>query len=422
MMNNLKKIQLVCCLVLAICSSTFCSLSAQNLTNSPYSMFGIGEIESEDMGWNSGMGSTGIGISSSNFLNRINPASYNAIDTLSFIYEFALNARLSKFESASSSQHENRINFKKLDMGFKVKPFWSMALGIVPFSSVGYKVNMQKGVEGSPYENFTDNIQGDGGITRVYWGNSINLTKHFSVGVNSSFLFGSLSQTETLQAGEFTNEVYAVNNTTLKNLYFEFGMQYSNRLNSHLDYTLGAVYANRTKLNKYSTVNVTTSSTVVLLDETTYKGSFTLPEYYGAGLSLTLNKKLTAAADYRFQKWSSVKSENGLASYVDSHRLSVGLQYIPSNRLPKNYFERIYYQAGASMEKTYLCLNGQQQNNYSLSAGLCFPLRFQKSYVHIGVQEGQKGNVSNILFRENYTLVTFGIVMHDFWFIKSKFD
>jgi hypothetical protein len=158
------------------------------------------------------------------------------------------------------------------------------------------------------------------------------------------------------------------------------------------------------------------------LDETTYKGSFTLPEYYGAGFSVTANKKLTVAADYRLQKWSTVKSENGLSSYVDSRKLSVGLQYIPASRLPKNYFERIYYQAGASVEKSYLRLNGTIQNNYSVSAGLCLPLHFQKSYVHVGVQEGQKGSVSNILFRETYTLVTFGIVMHDFWFIKSKFD
>ena len=50
-------------------------LIAQNTTNSPTSMFGLGEISTGEGGQYAGLGGAGIALRGSNFLNTANPAS-----------------------------------------------------------------------------------------------------------------------------------------------------------------------------------------------------------------------------------------------------------------------------------------------------------------------------------------------------------
>ena len=52
------------------------ALHAQNSTTSPYSGFGIGELEMSSGGRNAAMGQTGIALRSNLFLNTANPASF----------------------------------------------------------------------------------------------------------------------------------------------------------------------------------------------------------------------------------------------------------------------------------------------------------------------------------------------------------
>lgn len=48
---------------------------AQNTTNSPTSMFGLGELSTGEGGQYAGLGGTGIALRGNNFLNNANPAS-----------------------------------------------------------------------------------------------------------------------------------------------------------------------------------------------------------------------------------------------------------------------------------------------------------------------------------------------------------
>ena len=58
-----------------------------NGCNSPYSRFGLGLLTDQPQGFNKSMGGVGLGVRVGNRVNTINPASYSAIDSLSFIMD-----------------------------------------------------------------------------------------------------------------------------------------------------------------------------------------------------------------------------------------------------------------------------------------------------------------------------------------------
>ena len=65
----------------------FCgSLLAQNQINSPYSRFGIGDLQSNILSEYAAMGGSSIGSYNPNIVNLYNPASYSAFRANSFIY------------------------------------------------------------------------------------------------------------------------------------------------------------------------------------------------------------------------------------------------------------------------------------------------------------------------------------------------
>lgn len=55
------------------------NLTAQNMTNSPASMFGLGELSTGEGGIYSGMGGVGIALRGENAYNSANPASLTGL-------------------------------------------------------------------------------------------------------------------------------------------------------------------------------------------------------------------------------------------------------------------------------------------------------------------------------------------------------
>ncbi|NJO70048.1 MAG: hypothetical protein HC830_12890 [Bacteroidetes bacterium] len=97
-------IKYIFCIILLVLLDL--SAIAQNNTNSPYTMFGIGYIEPEGFGRNKGLGGSGIALPSEMSLNNLNPASYHTIDSLRFILETGFNTIYSKFSNHSQKQEK----------------------------------------------------------------------------------------------------------------------------------------------------------------------------------------------------------------------------------------------------------------------------------------------------------------------------
>ncbi|MBK6283101.1 MAG: hypothetical protein IPF54_10955 [Draconibacterium sp.] len=64
-----------------------------NNTSSPYSRYGLGELHSYSFGRSTAMGGAAIASRNNQQINIANPASFDAIDSLGFMFEFAVDGK-----------------------------------------------------------------------------------------------------------------------------------------------------------------------------------------------------------------------------------------------------------------------------------------------------------------------------------------
>ena len=90
--------------VISILLLTLLPLTAtaqSNGTNSSYSRYGLGLLCDQSQGYNRSMGGVGQALRSGNRLNKLNPASYSAIDSLSFLFDVGMSLQRTRMAAAT---------------------------------------------------------------------------------------------------------------------------------------------------------------------------------------------------------------------------------------------------------------------------------------------------------------------------------
>ena len=72
------------------------SVDPSSTVNSPYTRYGLGDLSEQVFANNAAMGGVGYALRTSEHINPINPASYTAVDSLSFMFDVGMS--LEKFE------------------------------------------------------------------------------------------------------------------------------------------------------------------------------------------------------------------------------------------------------------------------------------------------------------------------------------
>lgn len=395
--------------------------SAQVKHYLPYSIFGIGEINSRGLSRNMGMGRSGIAMSSSLYLNNLNPASYHDMDSISFFFDFGLSGDFVKYKTNNYAQHGNDINIRNIALGFRLNRNWSASIGITPFSTVAYQITSTKSVEGTT-DLFTAHLTGSGGLTQFYWDNSYVLFKHLSLGVNASYIFGNINSEENVTYDKFSYNILSNQTSRLSKIYIDFGFQYFFLVRDDLRFTAGGIFGNSHKLNFKETILISQSNGLVFEDKITQKGTFNLPLYYGAGLSVNWADKLTVCADYLYRDWSSVSNDNTAFNYINTNTLRFGIEYVPGRLNQYGYIGRISYRAGYYHEGSYVQINRTAIADNGISLGFGIPFMKNKTSINISYNTGIKGTMKNGLIQENYHSFLLSLTLHDWWFIKPKYD
>ncbi len=390
------------------------------MTSSPYSMFGAGQVENSGFGTNRGMGGTGYAFLTGTSLNNTNPASYSGIDSLMFLFEVGIFSKLTSYHSKSVTNTKLDGNIEYLAVGFRLFPFWSLSTGITPFSSVGYKINSSDVIEGD-LTIYNKVYEGNGGISNFYLGNSIKINRNLSLGVNFSYIFGTLIQSETGDAKDEFAGYYLENNISVHSWYINYGLQYAIERNGW-KYSLGLIFGDSKRLQTSGEAifnYLGDTSTVSLESE---EINFRLPRKYGLGIGVTYQYKFRAGFDYERKDWSSIKFSNPLLITRNSDRVSIGLEYYPKRKLRDKGFKNIYYRLGAYYRKSYLKIDQTPINSKGITCGLGIPLKNNLSHMNLSFEYGTNGTTANGLIREDYWLLHFNISMRSVWFQKSKYD
>jgi hypothetical protein len=395
--------------------------------NSPYSLLGVGDLEDNFYNRTSGLANTGIAYRSGRFLINNNPASYSALDNQFFAVEMGIRGSVINYygQPVSTVDHQSGdITFRRLALGIKASKHWGTSAGLVPFSTQNYEFNFPTYLDGSQNEIANSYYQGHGGINKVYWANSYEFFNHLSLGVEASYLFGSLTQKEILQnTGSGATLASTTRDISLRNLYMNYGLQFFGNVGKKWKYSVGATFANQSDLLAESNITVLGPDSSTLRSQELSQTYFTLPNTYGVGLSVTKNQKYTLLADYRHQAFADQHYATSNYNLVNSDKVSVGFELSKNQTFYNTKIERSYWQFGAYYGSSYLQVSGQQILDKGVTVGFGInPINYVKNPLaySITLQYGIKGTQANQLVEQRYFNVTFAISYRDLWYTKGR--
>lgn len=418
-------------LALAFSVLTLTSFSQNLTTYSPYSRYGIGEVRTRGYANTISLGGLSQGIRSGTQINFLNPASYSKQDTMSFIFDFGMDASGVNYASANESSYNTMANINHLAIQFPITKKIGASLGIQPFSHVGYRI---RHYETDPY--LLSSIGaikyyhvGEGGITQAYFGAAFEPFKGFSVGANMSYLFGSLEYNTDVLFPSTSLYLSTLNTSSIvvRGIAFSFGAQYEAFFGEDKDFrlVLGATLDNETAVGAKRATTVTLQQggySEVFYEHEDEKSSIDFPANISGGFTLSYKNMLMLGADYSSQDWSKALFLDVSDSLKRSQTIRVGTEYTPNRNDLKSYAKRISYRAGFHVTDSYLKLRGNTIMDYGISFGVGLPFKRTNTSFNIAFELGKRGTTNDGLILENYGIVTLGVTFYDYWFIKRKFN
>ena len=434
-MRNKKIVTKFIIIALLSLSSVF-SAKAQSTdalgTYTPYSLFGVGELEKPGTAFNKGMGGIGVGVRDNRYINYNNPASITERDTLSFMLDFGMDQK--NFYNADSQVKSayNTANMHNIVFTAPIYKKSALIVGIAPYSNIGYKFRALETDKNliSKYGNIEYQKYGTGSINQLFVGGAMNFFKHFSIGGEFIYYFGNMNRYSNVL---FTTDASVRDINTgwdykVNAISGRAGLQYFGKIAKNTTLTLGAAYRFDTKLGgDYTRYACTTSSsqidTVSLVTTPGYKVE--VPAEMSFGFSVRKKDKWMFGADYVKQDWSgSFFGETSGVEFTPSVATSykVGFEFIPNRYDIRYYMKRVTYRFGAYYDQTYINVNGNQVNAAGITFGMSMPIFRWYNAVTWSVDLGQRGSLENNMVRERYAQFNLNFNLHDMWFIKKRYN
>ena len=115
---------------------------AQSGSNSPYTRYGFGQLSDQSFGNSKAMGGIAYGLREGLQINAANPASYSAVDSLTFLFDAGMSLQNANFQENGVKTNAKNSTFDYIAMQFRLGKRMGLTAGFLPFSTVGY--NMSK--------------------------------------------------------------------------------------------------------------------------------------------------------------------------------------------------------------------------------------------------------------------------------------
>lgn len=375
---------------LLLCTLCTASLSviAQNTTNLPTSMYGVGELSAGDGGRYAGMGNTGIALNRIGFQNTLNPAAITRMDSTCFTFDVGASASYARYSFLSEHSSNFTGNPNRISMGFRILPRWYAIVGAAPYSSVGYVIRTEEEIEGMPGSYTYSSFEGTGGLYRCYVTNAFALTPRLSVGMNLGMILGTVTQSETQESAVVKYESFK------RGFYADFGVHYEFNPSARRKWAAGMVFAPSLPIGHDNTLTYSNSSTSENLDKNYHSRTQYLPMHLGTGLSMTTERWMLTA-DYNYLDWSRNSSSYTSMKYENQHKLNAGVVYITNPRLPRS----TEWMGGIGFSNSYINLKGGEMKYLEASLGVSFPIRY--SYLSLGATWRKQLNSRSKLMQES---------------------
>ena len=395
---------------------------AQTNTNSPYSRYGYGLLHEPLMGQSVGMGGVSYGLRSKNHINPMNPASYSAIDSMTFLMDVSFSAEAATLRENGVKEGNMGYHLEHVAVKIPLARNWGMALGLYEYSRLGYaysRVGSLPGMSGEDRISCLESYSANGGLNNLFIGTSVQLFKCLSLGANWNYKFGTLNYIQSLTypnsslyAGMAVNDQLVLSQSN-----FDFGMQLRLPVSRKQEFILGATYT-MDKLFRSEVSSVRVSRDTLTVDS---NYDFGTPSRLGVGLSYIYDNRVVLALDYEQQGWSKVPFYSRRDTLASTRRLALGLEYLPA-RLGEHYFQVVKYRLGLHYSESYINFADGNLKDVGLSLGVGLPLKSQRSAVNLALEAGKTLTPSRTYIQENYYKLSVSVSFNETWFMKRKFN
>lgn len=398
---------------------------AQNNTSSPYSYFGLGELNDGGNGQSLSRGGTNLAFRNGDNINIDNPASLAGIDSLKFIFNLGFSSKFTKMNQNGKSDNFYDNNISQVGFGFRISPIVSTAITIRPYTNVGYEISSREKVNGSNSEYFIRTLTGNGGLNQFIWSNGFAISENLYLGANAIFLFGNNTSDEILVL-ENNSYVYSSQKQLIsQGVYGNFGLQFHNNIGREWGMSVGAILQPKFGVSSKRKIYVTNYQSSV--GDTVYKntldrGEFDVPMTYGLGIGLTKKKRMWIGADYLCEKWSDTKIFKENNEFVDRNKFSFGFNYIANDGYATKFLKKLTYRFGAFYDSGYLKIASDRINKKGITFGIGLPMAREKGVVNLSFEFGQMGTTTNDNVREDYGKITVEMSLFERWFVKRKYN
>lgn len=415
---------------------------------SPYSRYGVGLLGDRALGFNKGMGGTGIGMADGRQLNATNPASYARIDSLSLLFDLGMSLQNANLSADGTKMNRKTAQLDYVALGFRLAPNLGMSVGVLPFSNIGYEISST----GTPIPNGggttvtpTTTYSGSGGLHNIYAGIGYAPIRPLALGLNFGYLWGTMSHAArtsySLSTAQPLRRAY---DAEVRSYTLDAGLQYTQRLNRKHRLTLGLTYGLGHDLNgrsQFYNQRLSSASVVSAADTLSVSNAYSLPHAFGAGLTWQWSNSLRVGFDYQHQQWASATTPTLLTAadgnlsyikskgaYLDMNKFNLGAEYL-GNPNGFNWSSRVRYRFGVGYATPYTYVNGAKgPQTYTATIGVGLPLmsvhnsRDNYSYLNLSAQfEHVKPQIVGQL-TENYFRLSVGLSFNQRWFVKWKVD
>lgn len=412
---------------------------AQSGTNSPYSQYGLGLLNEQSSGFNRGMNGLGLAFREHNQVNYINPASYSALDSLTFIFDAGLSGQITNFNENGHKINANNADFEYAVAAFRAFKHVGVSFGIVPFTNVGYNYAITDYLNDDRDVAYTNTYSGSGGIHQVYFGAGWEFLKGLSVGANISYLWGDIDRSVINSYSDGSiNTLSKYYTASVKSYKLDVGLQYQLALDKKNVLAIGLTYGLGHKLGTDPTCNIISTNTMTAVADTasfTVNNGLEIPTSFGAGVMWNHANKLKLGADFSYQQWGSLqypvyrvvndepRYELTDDYYKDRYKVTVGGEFC-NDEMSRRFFDRIRFRAGVSYATSYYKINGLDGPD-EISASIGFGIPIVNAYNNRSVLNisGQwVHSAANGLLTENTFRINIGITFNERWFMKWKVD
>jgi hypothetical protein len=410
-MKRIKHIALTCIII-----GLYSNAQTNNLTSSPYSLFGLGVESAISSGRNTALGNTGIALDAANGFNLYNPAAFATMLKDHFALEFGATAELTNISNSDANESRDTYNFSNISIGFNREKY-GIGLTLKPATNIGYQlIGLQNNIEGSN-EEFTTNITGSGGINEIRLDYGYKVTNNLNIGAKFSYLFGKVEETESIVATNNYLEIYE--ESFYSGAKLGFGAQYRLLKNHNIGVTIDLPV--NLKAYKNSLVTKYSADAYSVLEDITDEpiDNFKLPLQLGLGYSTKI-KNILLTADYNKKFWASTNQTDAIGEYVDQDILSFGAAY-QINPKSRKFWQRVDYRFGFNYNSGYLKVNDTNIDSYNTSFGLGLPIG-KSSSLNFSYTYSNKGTTNDILVQERTNSFNINLTLSDLWFQKRKYN